>query len=134
MLHFVRSSDSVASLSLLYGVPLDELRVHNRLFADNLLHARHAVRIPGTYYSGSSHSSTPVDGEEEETRKSKTKRFQLQTKCIDPEMAEVYLKEAGWDECLAKERWQADERWASEHPLKGKGRGPAGERAFGRLR
>ncbi len=63
-----------------------------------------------------------MDGEEAETRKAKLKRFQLRTKCVDVTMAEVYLKDAGWDERVAEERWWEDERWSREHPLKGEQR------------
>lgn len=111
VLHFVRPSDTVPSLSILYGVLPAVIRHHNRLFSDHLLLARQTIVIPGSYYRGPSFSATPVGGEEEETKKSKLKRFQIRTKCVDLKMAEFYLEDARWSEKLAEQTWWKDEHW-----------------------
>lgn len=120
VLHFVRPKDTITSLSLLYRVPPAIIRSCNRLFSDHLLLARQAIIIPGTHYCGPSLSATPVGGEAEETRKSKLKRFQIRTKCVNFEMAEFYLDDAGWDERKAEEKWWLDERWVQS--ARGRGR------------
>ena len=52
-LHFLdHAHDTVASLSLRYGVPAQALRAANRLGSDHLLAARQTVLIPGAYYKG----------------------------------------------------------------------------------
>ncbi|KAH0614027.1 uncharacterized protein H6S33_005913 [Morchella sextelata] len=108
--HYIRPTDSLLSISVLYNLPAQTLRLHNRLYSDHLLHARRTLEIPHPY-SGPSLSHPPTEEEAaEEARKSAVKRFQVRTKCTDWEAAEVYLKEAGWDEAAALRRWEADER------------------------
>jgi len=107
------------------------------LYSDNLLLARQTMLIPGQYYQGPSHSATPPDGEEEETRKSKLKRFQTKSKCVDVKMAEVYLDNAGWDEQKALDEWREDEKWEMEQKskdAKGKGKMRFGMGLSGQLR
>ena len=79
VLHFVdQSHDSILSLSLRYGVPSQALRRVNGLYADHLLAARRTVLIPGEFYKGGvSLSPTPVDGEEEDIRKVKIRRWMV---------------------------------------------------------
>ncbi|RPB13162.1 hypothetical protein P167DRAFT_564676 [Morchella conica CCBAS932] len=108
--HYIRPTDSLLSISVLYNLPAQTLRLHNRLYSDHLLHARRTLEIPHPY-SGPSLSHLPTEEEAvEEARKSAVKRFQVRTKCTDWEAAEVYLKEAEWDEAVALRRWEADER------------------------
>lgn len=95
-IHYVRQRDTLNGLSLIYKIPLQEIRRANSLFGnDNLLHARHYVLIPG--YHGPSLSSEPEETEEVEIRKVALKRFQLLSKCVDYKMAVIYMESSGWD-------------------------------------
>lgn len=81
ILHFVNPDlDSIPSLSLKYGVPGNVLKRKNDLFADHLLAARRCILIPGEYYTGISLSPQPVEGEEEDLRKSKIRRWMMACK------------------------------------------------------
>lgn len=81
VLHFLTPTDTALSLSLAYGVPLHALRKANNVFADHLLQGRRTVVIPGDYYKGGvSLSPRPIEGEEEELRKSKLRRFMVTCK------------------------------------------------------
>lgn len=82
VLHFVDpANDTVGSLSLRYGVPADALRRTNKLHADHLIAARRTVLIPGEHYKGGvSLSPKPIEGEEEELRKSKIRKFMVTCK------------------------------------------------------
>jgi LysM repeat protein len=79
VLHFVdQNNDSMTSLSLRYGVPIDALRRTNNLYADHLLAARRTILIPGEYYKGGvSLSPRPLEGEEEEIKKTKLRKFMV---------------------------------------------------------
>lgn len=81
-LHFLDpSQDTIPSLSLRYGVPQGALRRKNGLFADHLLAARRTLLIPGEFYKGGvSLSPEPVEGEEEEIRKAKVRRWMVACK------------------------------------------------------
>ena len=85
VLHFVDPShDSLSSLSLRYGVPSQALRRLNGLYADHLLAARRTVLIPGEFYKGGiSLSPRPVDGEEEDARKVKIRRWMVACKVAE---------------------------------------------------
>ncbi|RPB06195.1 hypothetical protein L873DRAFT_30579 [Choiromyces venosus 120613-1] len=125
--HYLRETDTLQTLSLQYNLPLPLLRSHNRIFADNLLHGRRCIGIPSPPYIGPSLSPEPGDIVAE-GRKAAAKRFQLRTKCLDADVAEVYLSAADWDEELAVGNWVVDEKWLEENPMverrvgKGKGR------------
>jgi hypothetical protein len=82
VLHFVDPQhDSITSLSLQYGVPASALRKSNAIFADKLLSARRTVLIPGEFYKGGvSLSPRPIEGEEEEIRKGKVRRWMVTCK------------------------------------------------------
>lgn len=82
VLHFLdHSTDTLPSLSLRYGVPITALKRKNGITADHLLLARRTILIPGEFYNGGvSLSPRPIEGEEEELRKSKLRRFMLATK------------------------------------------------------
>lgn len=123
VLHYLRPNDTVLSLSLLYNLPTHIIRNHNHFFSDNLLHTRRTIKIPGPHYSGPSLSYPTEEEQEGDARKSKLKRFQLKTKCIDFDSAEVYLEGSGWDEELAMKNWLADERWVRENPMVMRGMG-----------
>ena len=85
VLHFVDpNNDSIASLSLQYGVPAEALRRTNGLYANHLLAARRTVLIPGEYYKGGvSLSPRPLEGEEEEIRKGKLRKFMVGCKVAE---------------------------------------------------
>lgn len=85
VLHFVdQNNDSIASLSLAYGVPPDVLRRINKMFADHLLAARRTILIPGEYYKGGvSLSPRPLEGEEEEIKKTKLRKFMVGCKVAE---------------------------------------------------
>lgn len=82
VLHFVNPMhDTISSLALRYTVPSHALRKKNNLYADHLLAARKAILIPGEYYKGGvSLSPQPIDGEEEEIRKAKIRRWMITCK------------------------------------------------------
>jgi hypothetical protein len=85
VLHFVNPvHDSIGSLSLRYGVPAAALRQTNGIFTDHLLPARKTILIPGKYYKrGVSLSPQPIEGEEEEARKSKIRRWMVACKVAE---------------------------------------------------
>ncbi|KAF2874194.1 hypothetical protein BDV95DRAFT_488123 [Massariosphaeria phaeospora] len=119
VLHFVDSNnDSLASLSLRYGVPADVLRRTNGLYADHLVAARRTVLIPGEYYKGGvSLSPRPLEGEEEEVRKGKVRKFMVGCKVAEYDVALLYLQQADYDLDQAIAAFKADEKWEQEHPL-----------------
>ncbi|KAI0016689.1 hypothetical protein F4780DRAFT_783022 [Xylariomycetidae sp. FL0641] len=117
-LHFLHQPhDTVASLSLRYGVPASVLRRANNLTSDHLLLARRTVLIPGTHYrAGVSLSPRPVEGEEEEARKAKIRRFMVACKVPEYDVALLYLDQAAYDLDRATEAYFADEEWERAHP------------------
>ncbi|CAD0039854.1 unnamed protein product [Aureobasidium pullulans] len=101
-----------------YGVPLHALRKANNVFADHLLQGRRTVVIPGDYYKGGvSLSPRPIEGEEEELRKSKLRRFMND-----------------YDLDGAVEAYKDDEKWEKEHPLQNNGKGKMTARTVGKRR
>ncbi|KAI5465595.1 hypothetical protein BGZ63DRAFT_420150 [Mariannaea sp. PMI_226] len=126
ILHFLNHEhDTVMSLSLRYGVPPTALRQVNNLTSDHLLAGRRTALIPGEYYKGGvSLSPRPIEGEEEELRKGKIRRFMTSCKVSDYDEAVLYLEQSGYDLAAAVEAYMDDERWAAEHPpdIPGKGR------------
>ncbi|KUI65720.1 hypothetical protein VM1G_01123 [Cytospora mali] len=135
-LHFVHpTDDTIPSLSIRYNVPAQVLRRHNNLTSDHLLSARRTVLIPGSHYpSGVSLSPRPVEGEDEEARRAKIRRWMVGCKCADYDVAELYLGQSGYDLDAAVAKYLDDERWEREHPLeggKGKGKGKGKSRGTG---
>ncbi|KAI9690316.1 MAG: hypothetical protein M1822_009277 [Bathelium mastoideum] len=126
VLHFLHPDDTVSSIALRYHVPLPVLRSHNSLFSDSLLQARRTILIPGAYYQGPSLSPRPVEGEEEEARKGKVRRFMVACKVAEYDIALLYLQQSGYDLDEAVTRFQEDEQWEKEHPLDGPSRGAPG--------
>lgn len=108
-------------------MPAAVLRRHNNLTSDHLLSARRTVLIPGSHYpSGVSLRPRPAEGEEEEARRAKVRRWMVRCKCADYDVAEMYLAQGGYDLDAAVGRHLDDERWERDHPLeagKGKGKG-----------
>jgi hypothetical protein len=82
VLHFVDPNhDSIPSLSLRYGVPAEALRRTNKMYTNHLLAARRTVLIPGEFYKGGvSLSPRPLEGEEEEMKKTKLRKFMVACK------------------------------------------------------
>ncbi|KAF2396342.1 hypothetical protein EJ06DRAFT_534069 [Trichodelitschia bisporula] len=128
VLHFVDPAmDSVQALSLRYGVPARELRRKNAVYSDHLLAARRTILIPGEYYQGPSLSSRPIEGEEEEVRKGKVRKWMVACKVPDYDIALLYLKQADYDLEIAVEAFKSDEAWEKEHPLQSSGKQRARE-------
>ncbi|KAL1302707.1 hypothetical protein AAFC00_003067 [Neodothiora populina] len=118
VLHFLTPQDTLLSLSLAYKVPLDALRRSNNIFADHLLQGRRTLLIPAEYYKGGvSLSPRPVEGEEEELRRSKVRRWMVRCKVSEYDVALLYLEQADYDLEAAVEAYKEDERWEKEHPL-----------------
>jgi hypothetical protein len=44
------------------------------------------------------------------------KRFQLMSKCVDYEMATIYMESSGWDIESAAEKYRDDLEWEKAHP------------------
>lgn len=114
--------------------PPPQRRVNN-LPSDPLLAARRTILIPGTHYRGGvSLSPRPVEGEAEEARKAKIRRFMVTCKASEYDVAVFYLEQAGYDISAAVETFFADEAWEREHPLaegadrrsRGRGKGTVG--------
>lgn len=125
-LHFLNHDhDSITSLSLRYGVPAAALRQKNNIASDHLLLGRKTILIPGDYYRGGvSLSPRPVEGEDEELRKQKIRRFMTTSKVADYDIALLYLENARYNLDTAVEAHFADEEWERKHPreLSRKGR------------
>jgi LysM repeat protein len=117
-LHFLNHDhDSIASLSLRYGVPAAALRRANNINSDHLLLGRKTILIPGEFYKeGVSLSPQPIDGEEEELRKGKIRRFMTSCKIHDYDVAVLYLEQHGYDLDAATEAYVSDEEWEKAHP------------------
>jgi len=117
-LHFLNHElDSITSLSLRYGVPAAALRRANNIASDHLLGGRRTVVIPGEFYKGGvSLSPRPIEGEEEEMRKNKIRRFMTSCKVSDYDVAVLYLQQSSYDLDDAMERYMDDEAWEKSHP------------------
>jgi hypothetical protein len=115
VIHHLSGDDTLQSLSLAYRVPIEVIRRHNKIHADNLLSGHKWLLIPASHYNGPPLSSPP-DPEEEE-RKNKLRRWMVATKCADYEVAQLYLKGSDYDLDIAIESFREDERWEKEHPL-----------------
>ncbi|KAI1467220.1 uncharacterized protein F4812DRAFT_53635 [Daldinia caldariorum] len=124
-LHFLNHEhDTITSLSLRYGVPAPVLRRTNKITSDHLILGRRTILIPGEYYKGGvSLSPRPVEGEEEEARKSKIRRWMMACKVHEYDVAVLYLEQAGYDLEMATEAFFADEEWEQTHPVETAGRG-----------
>ncbi|GJN77335.1 hypothetical protein PLIIFM63780_000825 [Purpureocillium lilacinum] len=123
-LHFLdHEHDSITSLSLKYGVPATALRRTNNLTSDHLLVGRKTILIPAEYYrAGVSLSPRPVDGEEEELRKSKIRRFMTSCKVSDYDVALLYLEQSAYDLGASIEAFLDDEAWERSHPMQRSGK------------
>lgn len=112
------------------------LRRTNNITSDHLLLGRKTVLIPGEYYAaGISLSPQPIEGEEEELRKSKIRRFMTGCKVSDYDIAVLYLEQVGYDLATAMEFYAADEAWERDHPVQEggkKGKAPKNRGPFWR--
>ncbi|KJZ74097.1 hypothetical protein HIM_06546 [Hirsutella minnesotensis 3608] len=117
-LHFLdHNVDTIGSLSLRYGVPAPVLRRANNITSDHLLLGRQTILIPAEYYrAGISLSPRPVEGEEEELRKAKIRRFMTTCKVSDYDIALLYLEQSGYDLGAAVESYIEDDIWEGSHP------------------
>lgn len=134
-LHFLNHAhDSIPSLSLRYGVPAFALRRANNIASDHLILGRRTVIIPGEFYKGGvSLSPRPIEGEEEEARKSKIRRWMVACKVHEYDVAVLYLEQANYNLDMATEAFLADEEWERAHPVEAVGKGKrATKRASGR--
>jgi LysM repeat protein len=124
-LHFLNHNhDTVTSLSLRYGVPAGVLRRANNITSDHLLLGRKTVIIPGEYYKGGvSLSPSPIEGEEEELRKGKIRRFMVACKVSEYDVAVLYLEQTDYDLEAATVAYIADEQWEASHPVDGTAEG-----------
>ncbi|SMR46153.1 unnamed protein product [Zymoseptoria tritici ST99CH_1E4] len=130
VLHFIRPEDTVLSVSLAYGVPIDVLRKTNNLFSDHLLQARKTLLVPGEYYKGGvSLSPQPLESEEEEVKKTKVRRWMVACKVAEYDVATLYLQQSEWNLEAAIDAYREDERWEKEHPLEVKSRMKNGKKA-----
>ncbi|WPH03545.1 Hypothetical protein R9X50_00642500 [Acrodontium crateriforme] len=130
VLHFLTPSDSILSLSMAYNVPITALRKANNVFSDHLLPGRRTVIIPGEYYkNGISLSPRPIEGEEEEAKKNKVRRWMVACKVAEYDVALLYLQQADWTLDAAVEAYREDERWEKEHSLQAKERHKHGKTA-----
>ncbi|CAH0052120.1 unnamed protein product [Clonostachys rhizophaga] len=121
-LHFLNHEhDSITSLSLRYGVPAAALRQANQITSDHLLLGRRTILIPGQYYkSGVSLSPRAIEGEDEELRKTKVRRFMTFCKVSDYDEAVLYLEQADYDISAAIKVYFEDDAWESAHQTKPK--------------
>ncbi|KAJ8127258.1 hypothetical protein O1611_g6379 [Lasiodiplodia mahajangana] len=122
VLHFLNHAhDSINSLSLRYGVPAFALRRANNISSDHLIMGRRTIIIPGQYYKGGvSLSPRPIEGEEEEMRKSKIRRWMVACKVHEYDVALLYLEQTDYDLELATNQYFADEEWERTHPADGR--------------
>ncbi|KAG6036881.1 hypothetical protein E4U41_005449 [Claviceps citrina] len=132
-LHFLNHDlDSITSLSFRYGVPAAALRHANHLTSDHLLLGRRIISIPGKYYrAGVSLSPRPIDGEDEECRKGKIRRFMTSCKVSDYDVAVLYLEQSDYDLGSSVEAYLGDEAWEREHPKHGFAKAPSRHRNRG---
>ncbi|PSK48586.1 hypothetical protein B9Z65_100 [Elsinoe australis] len=141
VLHFVTPDDSLQSLSLAYGVPINALRKTNNIFSDHLLRGRKTVLIPGEYYKGGvSLSPQPLESPEEEIKKGKIRRWMMACKCADVapnyryDVAVMYLEQTEYVLDAAVQAFLDDEQWEKEHPMQEKGKKPKTPKCVGMRR
>ena len=132
ILHFLNHDhDSITSLSLRYGVPAAALRRKNNIASDHLLLGRKTILIPGDHYRGGvSLSPRPIEGENEELRKQKIRRFMTTSKVADYDIALLYLEQAEYNLDAAVEAHFADEEWERKHPREVSRTGRMGQPSF----
>lgn len=84
VLHFLTPNDSMQSLALAYNVPINALRKTNNCYSDHLVQGRRTILIPGEHYKGGvSLSPQPVEGEEEEIKRTKVRKWMVKCKVAE---------------------------------------------------
>ena len=145
LLHYLRQPhDTVASLSLQYGVPAAALRRANGIHSDHLIAGRRTVVIPipqpplspssqsasasghGRPHITQSLSPRPPGGEEAERRERALRRWMLRCRVHEYDVAALYLANAAWDPEAAVVAYLADEAWERAHPVEEARRGRRG--------
>ncbi|KAK4227733.1 hypothetical protein QBC38DRAFT_455033 [Podospora fimiseda] len=111
--HYLLSTDSIPSLSLLYNIPAQTLRKYNNLATDTLLFARQTIYIPPGHISK---SPRPPESDAELLRKSKIRKWMMTTKESDYDVAVMYLNGTEWDLEEAVERYKGDLDWERMNP------------------
>jgi len=80
--------------------------------------ARRTLLIPGEYYKGGvSLSPRPLEGEEEEIRKGKVRKFMVGCKVTEYDVALLYLQQTDYDLEQAIQTYKTDEQWEKDHPI-----------------
>ncbi|EQL01358.1 Peptidoglycan-binding lysin domain protein [Ophiocordyceps sinensis CO18] len=111
-LHFLNHEhDSIASLSLRYGIAASVLRRSNNITSDHLLLGRRTILIPGV---GVSLSPRPIESEEEELRRSKIRRFMTLSKVPEYDIALMYLEQSEYDLGAAIKSHLDDDAWEEQ--------------------
>ncbi|KAK1058837.1 hypothetical protein LTR74_013064 [Friedmanniomyces endolithicus] len=129
VLHFLTPTDSLHSLALAYNVPINALRRANNVFSDHLIQGRRTVIIPGEFYKGGvSLSPQAPEGEEEEMKRGRVRKWMVACKVAEYDVALLYLQQAEWELETAIEAYREDERWEKEHPLEAKAKAKKGKR------
>ena len=119
-IHYLRPNDTLSTLAITYGVSFRRLLDFNLLPFENMLYSRSSIRIPPESAKRSVSTTMPGDAE---ARMRSVKLLRLMQTCkVKREVAEVYLDQAGWDLGLAMRKWEEDEVWEREHPMKGAGK------------
>ncbi|RIA86872.1 Carbohydrate-Binding Module Family 50 protein [Glomus cerebriforme] len=113
-IHYVKKDDTLIGLAFKYGIEIVDIRKANRLFDDNII-ARSTLIIPN--YVGPSLSEKLS---EEEEKKMLVKRFQIQSKCIDPIEARFYMEQSNYNIENATQLYRDDILWEMQHPIKEK--------------
>jgi hypothetical protein len=84
------------------------------------------VLIPGEFYKGGvSLSPRPLEGEEEEVKKTKLRKFMVKCKVAEYDVALLYLEQADYNLEQAIIAYKADEDWEKEHSLEAAKKGKA---------
>ena len=60
-----------------------------------------------------------MEGEEEEQRKAKIRRWMVACKVSDYDVALLYLEQTKYDLDMAVEVYLEDEKWEKQHPIEG---------------
>ena len=117
VVHYLKSTDNLQSLSLAYRIPIQILLSHNKLHSENLLHSRTKLRIPAAYYQGESQSPHPLESEKERERRTKIRKLMSRCKISEYNEAVLCLEFCEWDLENAIEKWKGDEEFERRRPL-----------------
>ncbi|KAK9767941.1 hypothetical protein K7432_001804 [Basidiobolus ranarum] len=110
VVHYVKPKDTLFGIALKYGVEITDLKKVNRMFDNNVI-ARRYLLIPG-YFGPTESEPTP-----DEELKAAVKRFQLLSKCVDPNEAKYYMATNNYIMENALQAYQIDLQWEKDHPF-----------------